>query len=124
MIAAAGNGRTFDGTACVKLGIYYEEGREGVTQDMEKAVRFYTQALSDKNVHGTMLGIPQACLTLGRCYEEGKGVEANTETAIQYYAMARDYAQENLDLNNAAGNDEGTAALQTEAVDALNLLAQ
>ena len=122
LIAAAGNGRTFDGTACVYLGQYYEEGREGVDQDMEKAVTYYTMALSDKNVHGTMLGIPKAALVLGRCYENGTGVEADTETAIQYYTLARDYAQENLDLVNAAGNDESMVALQQEAVEALERL--
>ena len=119
LIAAAGNGRTFDGTACVYLGQYYEEGREGVEQDMEKAVTYYEMALSDKNVHGTMLGIPKAALVLGRCYENGTGVEANAETAVQYYTLARDYAQENLDLVDAAGNDEDMAALQEEAVEAL-----
>ena len=122
LIAAAGNGRTFDGTACVYLGQYYEEGRDGIAQDMEKAVTYYTMALSDKNVHGTMLGIPQAALTLGRCYEHGTGVQADVQTAIAYYRMARDFAQENLDLVNAAGNDENMAALRQEAVDALSRL--
>lgn len=119
LIAAAGNGRTFDGTACVYLGQYYEEGREGVEQDMEKAVTYYTMALSDSNVHGTMLGIPKAALVLGRCYENGTGVEADAQTAVQYYTLARDYAQENLDLVEAAGNDENMVLLQQEAVEAL-----
>jgi len=122
LIAAAGNGRTFDGTACVYLGQYYEEGREGVTPDMTKAVTYYELALSDKNVHGTMLGIPKAALVLGRCYENGEGVEANAETAVCYYTLGRDYAQENLDLVNAAGNDEAMAALQQEAIEALTRL--
>ncbi|MGN1019724.1 MAG: tetratricopeptide repeat protein [Aristaeellaceae bacterium] len=119
LIAAAGNGRTFDGTACVYLGQYYEEGREGVAADMEKAVTYYAMALSDRNVHGTMLGIPQAALVLGRCYENGQGVEADAAAAIQYYTLARDFAQENLDLVNAAGNNEAMIALRQEAADAL-----
>lgn len=119
LIAAAGNGRTFDGTACVYLGQYYEEGREGVAADMEKAVTYYVMALSDKNVHGTMPGIPQAALVLGRCYENGQGVEADTAAAIQYYTLARDFAQENLALVNAAGNAESMIALQQEAIAAL-----
>ena len=104
LIAAAGNGRTFDGTACYKLACYYEEGREGITQDYAKAAEYYLKAISDKNVHNTMLGIPQTYLALGRLYEEGLGVEQNTGTSVEYYAKALEAADENLALNNAAGN--------------------
>ena len=119
ILASQGNGRTFDGTACYKLGVYYEEGREGVTQDDAKAVEYYQKAISDKNVHATMLGIPQTYLALGRFYESGRGVEQNTETAIEYYTKALEAADENLALENAAGNqaaqtvhDEAAAALE------------
>lgn len=119
IIASEGNGRTFDGTACYKLGTYYEEGREGVAQDYEKAVEYYLKAISDANVHATMLGIPQTYLSLGRLYENGLGVDADLETAVSYYTMALEAAQENLELVNAAGNeaaqsvyDEATASLE------------
>lgn len=49
----------------------------------------------------------------------GRGVEQNTETAIQYYTKALEAADENLALENAAGNqaaqtvhDEAAAALE------------
>lgn len=119
IIASEGNGRTFDGTACYKLGTYYEEGRDGVSQDFTKAAEFYQKAISDSKVHATMLGIPQTYLALGRFYENGVGVEKNLETAISYYSMALEAAQENLNLVNAAGNaaaqsvyDEATAAIE------------
>ena len=118
LIAAAGNGRTFDGTACYKLACYYEEGREGIEQDYAKAAEYYLKAISDKNVHNTMLGIPQTYLALGRFYEEGLGVEQNTETAVEYYNKALEAADENLALNNAAGN-AAAQAVHDAAAEAL-----
>ena len=119
IIASKGNGRTFDGTSCYKLGTYYEEGRVGIAQDYAKAAEYYQKAISDPNVHATMLGIPQTYLSLGRFYENGLGVEKDVKTAISYYNKALEAAKENLDLVNAAGNaaaqsvyDEATAALK------------
>lgn len=119
LIASQGNGRTFDGTACYKLGVYYEEGREGVAQDYAKAAEYYLKAVSDPNVHATMLGIPQTYLALGRLYEEGLGVVQDLEESVSYYSLAREAAQENLDLENAAGReaaqsvwDEASAGLE------------
>lgn len=119
IIASEGNGRTFDGTACYKLGTYYEEGRDGVAQDFTKAAEYYQLAVSDPNVHATMLGIPQTYLALGRFYENGLGVEKDPEIAISYYTKALEAAKENLELVNAAGNeaaqsvyDEASAALE------------
>ena len=51
-----------------------------------------------------MLGIPQTHLELGRFYEEGLGLEQNTDTPKEYYAKALGAADENLVLANAAGN--------------------
>ena len=119
LIAAAGNGRTFDGTACYKLACYYDEGREGIEQNAEKAVEYYLKAVSDPNTHATMLGIPQTYLALGRHYEAGSGVEKDIETAFAYYEKALAAADENIALVNAAGNeaayavhDEATAAIE------------
>lgn len=122
LIASEGNGRTFDGTACYKLGTYYEEGREGVAQDYVKAAEYYQRAVSDENVHATMLGIPQTYFSLGRFYEEGLGVEADPETAVNYYTLARDTAQENLELVNAEGNNESMEKTYDDAVEALERL--
>lgn len=102
-VAAAGNGRTFDGTSCYKLGTYYESGRDGIDIDLTKAAEYYEKAVSDPNVHATMLGIPQTYYTLGEFYETGAGVEQNLDTAISYYQQALEAAQENLDLPDAAG---------------------
>lgn len=122
--AAEGNGRTFDGTACYKLGTYYEEGREGVEQDYAKAAEFYMKAVSDENVHATMLGIPQTYLSLGRFYEEGLGVEADAEIASDYYTKAKDAAQENLDLENTGSKSEEMKQVLEEAEAALAGLGQ
>ena len=119
--ASEGNGRTFDGTACYKLGVYYEEGREGIEQDYEKAAQFYLKAVSDPNTHATMLGIPQTYLALGRFYENGLGVEKDLEAAVSYYTKARDAAQENMELVNAAGN-EAAKSVYADASAALERL--
>lgn len=121
IIASLGNGRTFDGTACYKLGTYYEEGRGGIDQNYEKAAEYYQKAISGDKVHATMLGIPQTYLSLGRLYENGLGVEANIDTAIAYYTQAAEAAQENIDLVHAAGNEAAKAVLE-EASSALNRL--
>ncbi|WP_195476988.1 tetratricopeptide repeat protein [Ruminococcus sp. D55t1_190419_H1] len=121
LVASEGNGRTFDGTACYKLGTYYEEGRDGIEQNDEKALEFYLKAVSDENVHGTMLGIPQTYLALGRFYENGIGVEANEKTAYEYYTKALEAADENLALENAAGN-QVAQEVYDQAQEALNRL--
>lgn len=117
IIASEGNGRTFDGTACYKLGTYYEEGREGVAQDYEKAAEYYQKAVSDPNVHATMLGIPQTYLALGRFYENGLGVEKDLDMAVSYYKTALEAAQENLELVNAAGNEAAQSVYDEAAAD-------
>lgn len=112
LIASEGNGRTFDGTACYKLGTYYEEGRDGIKQDDAKAVTYYLKAVSDPNTHATMLGIPQTYLALGRFSEK---------SAVSYYTQALEAAQENLELVNAAGN-EAAQEVYGEAAAALGRL--
>lgn len=121
LIASKGNGRTFDGTACYKLGTYYETGRSGVNADLVKAKEYYEKAVSDANVHATMLGIPQTYLALGRFYENGLGTKADQKKAVSYYEKAKEAAQENLELVNAAGNAEAQSVYE-EASGALNRL--
>ena len=121
LIAAAGNGRTFDGTACYKLACYYDEGRESIEQNAEKAVEYYLKAVSDPNTHATMLGIPQTYLALGKHYEAGAGVEKDIETAYAYYQKALEAADENIALVNAAGN-EAAYAVHDEAEEAIERL--
>lgn len=59
-----------------------------MVQDYEKAAEYYQKAVSDENVHATMLGIPQTYLALGNFYENGFGVDKDIETAVSYYKMA------------------------------------
>lgn len=66
-----------------------------------------------------MLGIPQTYLSLGRFYEKGIGVEANEETACEYYTKALEAADENLALENAAGN-QAAQEVHDQAQEALN----
>ncbi len=121
-IAAAGNGRTYDATACYKLGTYYDEGRPGIEADKAEAARYYVLAVSDKNTHATQLGVPQTYLALGRLYENGEGVEQSSETAAEYYQKAADAAEENLALSEAAGNTEEMQAVLDAAREALTRL--
>ena len=118
LLAAKGNGRTFDGTSCYKLGTYYEEGREGVAKDPEKAFVFYTKAVSDPNTHSTMLGIPQSYLSLARLYESGNGTQKDMAKAKEFYEKALTAANETLALEFAAGK-EAAVPVQKEAQAAL-----
>lgn len=124
LIAVAGNGRTFDGTAAYKLGTYYEYGREGIAQDYSKAVYYYEKALSDSNVHSTMLGIPDTYLALGRFYENGLGVAIDVEKALSYYYQAQAAAQDNLDLGGNVAGYEAALKVYQEATEAIQRLTQ
>ena len=121
LLAADGNGRTFDGTSCYKLGTYYEEGREGVAQDFSKAAQYYAKAVSDPNTHATMLGIPQSYYSLGRFYENGLGVEKNLAQAKAWYEKALSAANETLGYEFAAGRAEA-AVTKKQAEEALGRL--
>ena len=124
LIAVAGNGRTFDGTAAYKLGTYYEYGREGIAQDYSKAVYYYEKALSDSNVHSTMLGIPDTYLALGRFYENGLGVAIDIEKALSYYYQVQTAAQVNLDLGGNVAGYEAALKVYQEATEAIQRLTQ
>ncbi|MGC3992856.1 MAG: hypothetical protein QM779_01780 [Propionicimonas sp.] len=119
LVAANGNGRTFDGTSAYKLAVLYDKGSDGVEQNDAEALKYYEKAISDPNVHATMLGIPQTYLALGEFYEKGRGTTVDLATAKKYYKQALDAADENLALKEAAGSkdaqavhDEATAALK------------
>lgn len=63
------------------VGVCYDFG-EGVEQDCEKAVEWYTKAAEQ--------GIDDAQLNLAISYENGEGVEQNYEKAIEWYKKAID----------------------------------
>lgn len=118
LLASGGNGKTFDGTSCYKLGTYYEEGRTGVPQDFSKATSYYLKAISDPNTHATMLGIPQTYYSLGRFYENGLGVERDSAKAKAYYEKALAACEETLSYEFAAGR-EAAKVTQEMAKEAL-----
>ena len=62
------------------LGLMYEYGGRGVTQDYEKAVEWYRLA--------AMQGDAEAQFNLGRMYENGKGVTQDYKKAVDWYRLA------------------------------------
>ncbi|MCD8104432.1 MAG: hypothetical protein LUF35_05395 [Lachnospiraceae bacterium] len=122
LIAAAGNGRTYDSTASYKLGVYYEEGRDGIEQDYEQALYYFELTINNSSVHSTMLGVPRCYLSLANFYENGLGTDADIDTVIYYYQMALAAANDNLALENTGSEDsdmEDVAATATAALEAL-----
>jgi hypothetical protein len=93
-----------DAKAQYNLGVSYANG-EGVVQDAEKAVYWYTKAAEQ--------GYVQAQFNLGCCYYEGNGVVQDDERAAYWWTKAAEQgdadAQNNLAFcyGNAGGNDEG-----------------
>ncbi len=68
-----------DADAQVTLGVMYENGR-GVTQDYQKAVKWYLNAAE--------LGNVDAQLYLGFMYEKGKGVAQDYKQAYKWFTIA------------------------------------
>jgi len=73
-----------------KLGVMYERG-QGVTQNYQKAIEYYTKAANQ--------GCNDALFSLGGVYYTGKGVPQNYQKAIEYYTKAV-----NQDSNNNQTN--------------------
>ena len=69
-----------DANASYTLGVYYEKGRFGLTQDYQSAAKYYESA--------AMQGNTRAQNNLGRLYEAGLGVDKNDAVAVKYYARA------------------------------------
>ena len=63
----------------VKMGDSYYNG-DGVDQNYEKAVEYYTKAAKLNDAYAIMM--------LGECYYNGYGVEADYSTAAEFYAKA------------------------------------
>lgn len=66
--------------AALNLGICCFEGI-GTKKDYSKAIKYFEEALS-------LIDDPRVCEYLGRCYENGYGVEKNADIANEYYEMA------------------------------------
>ena len=62
------------------LGFSYQEGRDGLPQDYEKAAYWYRKAAEQ--------GFAFAQSVLGLKYHIGEGVEQNDEMAVEWYRKA------------------------------------
>lgn len=68
------------GHAYTLAGIIYEEGGQGVDQDLQKALFYYQKAVDE-------VGAVEAWLALGRLYYFGKGVSQDYDKAFYYYSV-------------------------------------
>lgn len=69
-----------DKNACRYLGLLFETGREGASEDVSAAVKYYQM--------GHERGDPEASLALAICMEEGRGIPAAPEKALEFYRKA------------------------------------
>lgn len=69
-----------DGLACYILGRSYDSAENGVSQDLEQAVFWYSE--------GAKLKDPRAIYGLGACYYFGDGVEQDKEKASDLFVEA------------------------------------
>ncbi len=80
-----------DAEAQLRLGYCYEKGN-GVEQNYEKAIEWYTKSAEQGNV--------SAMYYLGYCYQEGRGVEQNYKKSVELYTKSAEQgnssAQNNL----------------------------
>lgn len=65
---------------CLKKGNNYYYGRDGVTQDYAKAIKWYLKAAKQGNV--------DAQYSLGTCYKEGCGVIQDYIESVKWYGIA------------------------------------
>ena len=94
-------------------------GTEGVEQNYEQAVYWFTKAAEQGNA--------EAQFALGFCYANGEGIEQNYEQAVYWYAKAAE--QDNMDAlynlgkcyergEGAEQNYDKAAALMTKVAGA------
>lgn len=72
------------------LGVFYEQGRDGVKRDYMKALKWLSMAAKQ--------GQPDAQVTLGKMYESGDGVRQDYALAAYWYRKAADHT---IDLGGA-----------------------
>jgi TPR repeat protein len=72
------------------LGVFYEQGRDGVKRDYFKALKWFSMAAKQ--------GQPDAQVTLGQMYENGEGVRQDYALAAYWYRKA---ANHTIDLGGA-----------------------
>ncbi len=98
-----------DKLSCRYLGLLFETGREGASEDATTAVKYYTM--------GHERGDPLSSLALGICLEEGRGAPAAPEKALQLYrnAAASEITEAQLRLGLMLIDDSGSASDRSEA---------
>ena len=92
-----------DAEAQLRLGYCYEKGN-GVEQNYEKAIEWYTKSVEQGNA--------VAQLRLGYCYEKGNGVEQNHEKAIEWYTKSAEQGNASAMYNLALCYQEGNGVEQ------------
>ena len=76
-----------DAVAQHLLGFNYEEGRNGLPQDDEKAAYWYRLATEQGNAAGQ--------IALGLMYKEGRGVPRDDQLAVQWFRKAAEQGDAN-----------------------------
>ena len=82
------------------LGVFYEQGRDGVKQDYLEAIKWLSMAAKQ--------GQPDAQVTLGQMYENEEGVPRDYGLAAYWYRKAADH---NIDLGGARVGADSLAQL-------------
>ena len=84
-------------SAQYNLGLYYNQGKHGLTQSSKRAFEYWTLAAEQ--------GISDAQLNLGNMYANGKGVETCYAKARELWTKAAAQGQENA-INGLKQLDE------------------
>lgn len=83
-----------------KLGVAYQHGLYGVTQDGKRAISWYRQA-ADKS--GTYAG--KAATNIGQCFFNGTGVARDYQQALSWFLKCRDKSKYGEDIAARAANN-------------------
>jgi hypothetical protein len=71
--------------AMIKLGLLYDVGQEGITQNFDEAVKWFRKAANDKD--------PEAQYWMGYVYLHGTGVDKNLSEAVKWFRLSADAGQ-------------------------------
>ncbi len=101
--------KVFIPLAAARLANYYYSGSSGVKQDIQHALKLYTQAAA--------AGIPEAITQLAVCSKNGIGMKADKANAFELFFQAAkmDHAPAQYELGVCFANGEGTVADQKGA---------
>jgi TPR repeat protein len=80
MAAQQGNNQAMN-----KLGLLYDLGQEGITQNFDEAVKWFRKAANDKD--------PEAQYWMSYVYLHGTGVDKNLSEAVKWFRLSADVGQ-------------------------------